>query len=295
MPYKPLWWPMRRTLKTLANRAVVVVAILEVAGFSVRQTKLLDRQFIFFPDQELVGTPGDRGLEYEEVFFSASDGVKLHGWFVPSEKEATLLWFHGNAGNIGHRLENLEMLHSRLGVNVFIFDYRGYGRSKGSASEKGTYLDAEAAIEYVRSRQGPDNKESLVLFGRSLGCAVAVEMATRHRVRGIILESPFTSIRAMGQRTYPFLPVGILSRLVEARYDSLSKIGEVHSPLMIIHGDRDDTVPIELARELFEAANEPKRFYTIEGADHNDTYWVGGETYFDALRRFVEDPGGSGG
>ena len=295
VPNKLPGWPMRRTLKTLATRAVVVVAILAVAGFSVRHTKLLDRQFIFFPDQELVGTPGDRGLGYEEVFFSASDGVKLHGWFVPGEKKATLLWFHGNAGNISHRLENLELLYSRLGVSVFIFDYRGYGRSEGRASEKGTYLDAEAAIEYLRSRQGPDKEQDIVLFGRSLGCAVAVEMATRHQVRGVILESPFTSIRAMGQRAYPYLPVGILSRLVEARYDSLSKIGEVHSPLMIVHGDRDETVPIGLGRELFEAANEPKRFYTIEGAEHNDTYWVGGDAYFDALKRFVENPGGSEG
>ena len=278
---------------TLAKRAAVVLAIFVVVGFSARQTKLLDRQFIFFPDKELVSTPGDFGLEYEEVFFSASDGVKLHGWFVPGEEETTLVWFHGNAGNISHRLENLEMLHRRLGINVFIFDYRGYGRSEGRVTEKGTYLDAEAAIEYLRSRLGPELEENIVLFGRSLGCAVAVEMATRHKVRAVILESPFTSIQAMGQRAYPYLPVGLLIRLIEARYDSLSKMRGIHSPVMMVHGDQDDLVPIELARELFDATNEPKRFHTIKGAAHNDTYWVGGDAYFDALRRFIEDPQGS--
>ena len=134
----------------------------------------------------------------------------------------------------------------------------------------------------------------LVLFGRSLGCAVAVEMAKRHQVRAVILESPFTSVRAMAKRHYPYLPTGLLTRLVQSSFDSLSKVAEVHSPLMVLHGDADDIVPLAVGHQLFDAANEPKRFYTIRGAGHNDTYVVGGEAYFEALRRFVENPAGGG-
>jgi fermentation-respiration switch protein FrsA (DUF1100 family) len=278
-------------------RAAAFFSLLVLMAFGARQANLLDRHFIFFPERGLDGTPGDVGLAFEDVFFSTSDGVKLHGWFVPGSGDLTLLWFHGNAGNISHRIDNLSLLRRRLGVSVFIFDYRGYGRSEGKASEKGTYLDAQAALDYLRSRDdvGPDLERKLVLFGRSLGCAVAVQMATRHNVYAVILESAFTSIRAMAERAYPYVPVGVLILMVQARYDSLSKIGDVHSPLMVLHGDRDEIAPMELGRELFDAANEPKRFYTIEGAGHNDTYIVGGEAYLDALKAFVDDPVGGGG
>ena len=131
-------------------------------------------------------------------------------------------------------------------------------------------------------------------MGRSLGASVAVEMATRHQARALILESPFTSIRAMAKSAYPYLPVGILASLIQARYDSLSKIGNVRTSLMVLHGDIDEIVPIKLGRELFDAANEPKRFYAIEGAGHNDTYVIGGHDYFEALRIFVEDLKGAG-
>ena len=268
----------------------LVLAMLVTGGFAARQVGLLDRHFIFFPERELVANPGDMGLQYESVFFEASDGVQLHGWFVPGESGVTLLWFHGNAGNISHRVDNVAMLHRRVGASMFIFDYRGYGRSSGMTSEDGTYLDAEAAIDYLRSRTDAAVDQKLVLFGRSLGCAVAVEMAVRHKVHAIILESPFASIRDMARRAYPFLPTGVLVRMVRARYDSISKIRSVHSPLMVLHGDRDDIVPIDTGRELYDAANEPKRFYVIEGAGHNDTYLVGGEPYLDALKAFIEDP-----
>ncbi len=257
-----------------------------------KQANLLDRYFIYFPQSEMVGTPGDVGLGYEDVFFSASDGTKLHGWFIPGESEITLIWFHGNAGNISHPVENILMLHRQIGANVFIFDYRGYGRSEGGPSEGGIYLDAEAALDYLRSRQDI-NQDRIVLFGRSLGCAVAVEMATRHDEYAVILESPFTSIRAMAKRSNPvlslFLPVSLV---VRSRYDSLSKIKNVRSPVMVLHGDQDETIPHDMGRQLFDAANEPKRFYTIEGAAHNDTYQAGGDAYFDALRRFIEGPAG---
>lgn len=275
---------------------VLLVVILLACGFLVRQTKLLDKQLIFFPSREIAATPESVGLYYEDVTFAASDGVNLHGWFVPGRQETTLVWFHGNAGNIGDRVENLALMHHRLGISVFIFDYRGYGRSEGSPSEKGMYLDAEAALEYLGERPGEGEDNGLVYFGRSLGAAVAVEMATRHQPKALILESPFTSVGAMARRTHPllssFLPVGAV---VQSKFDSLSKIGSVQSPVMVMHGDRDEIVPFEMGRQLFDAANEPKRFYTIENAGHNDTYLAGGDAYFDALGSFINDVMGNDG
>ena len=281
-----------RTAKKLLRAVVAALAIVVVVGLALRQANVLDRHFIFFPERELVGTPADLGLEFEDVIFPASDGVRLHGWYVPGENDITLLWFHGNAGNISHRLDNLQILRRRLGVSIFIFDYRGYGRSEGTVSERGTYLDAEAALDYLRLQRNLDLERGLVLFGRSMGCAVAVEMATRRRVYALILESPFTSIRGMTKRIYPYLPSSLLTSFLQTRYDSLSKIRDVNSPLMVLHGDRDDIVPIDEGREIFDAANEPKRFYAIQGAGHNDTYVIGGEAYFDALKSFVENPTG---
>lgn len=264
------------------------VVLIVIAGLVARQTNLLDRYFVYFPEREISLTPGNVGLVYEDVFISTSDGVRLHGWFVPGKSDLTLLWFHGNAGNISRRVDNIALLHEHLGANIFIIDYRGYGRSEGSPSEQGLYLDAEAAIEYLRSREDVKD-DRLVLFGRSLGGAVAVEMATRHEVYALVVESTFTSVQAMAKSAHPvlsrFFPIGAV---VRSKYDSLSKIKEVGSPILVIHGDRDEIVPYNMGQELYDAANEPKTFYSIEGSGHNDTYLVGGSAYFDTLRRFLE-------
>jgi fermentation-respiration switch protein FrsA (DUF1100 family) len=262
------------------------------SALAVRGFTIIDRHLIYYPERELIASPADVGLAFDDVFLTASDGTRLHGWYVSGPGPATLIWFHGNGGNISHRVDNILLLNRRLGVSVFIFDYRGYGRSEGKPSEKGLYLDAEAAIEYLVKERGLDPGTDLVMFGRSLGAAVAVEMAVRHRSRAVVLESGFTSVRAMASRSYPFLPSGLLVRLVEARFDSLSKMPKVRDPVLVLHGDRDPLVPFEQGRELFEAANEPKRFYRIRGAAHNDTYQVGGEPYFEALREFVLGAGG---
>ena len=284
---------MLRVLVRLTRCVALAVALVAVVGFALRQTNVLDRHFIFFPERDLEGDPGQAGLEFEDVFFTASDGVRLHGWFVPAESRTTLVWFHGNAGNIGHRVDNLSLLHRRTGLSIFIFDYRGYGRSEGDISEEGTYLDGQAALNYVRLEIGRDLETDVILFGRSLGAGVAVEMAVRKRVRGLILESAFSSVRGMAKRVYPLLPSAVVASFLKTDYDSLSKIRGVEAPLLVLHGDRDDVVPMEQGLELFEAANEPKRFYTIRGAGHNDTYVVGGDEYFQTLREFVLDPTGS--
>ncbi|MCH7745609.1 MAG: alpha/beta hydrolase [Chloroflexi bacterium] len=287
IPNRVTWLPVAKVVEWTAPFIAGVVIIL-IVGFVARQTNLLDRYFLYFPEREIFLTPGNVGLVYEDVFISTSDGVKLHGWFVPGKSDLTLLWFHGNAGNISRRVDNIALLHERLGANIFIIDYRGYGRSEGSPSEQGLYLDAEAAIEYLRSREDVKD-DRLVLFGRSLGGAVAVEMAVRHQVYALIIESSFTSVKAMAKGAHPVLsrlfPVGAV---VRGKYDSLSKIKEVRSPVLVIHGNQDEIVPYIMGQELYDAANEPKTFYSIEGSGHNDTYIVGGNAYFDALRRFLE-------
>ena len=244
---------------------------------------MIERHFIYFPESIVAGDPATVGLSYDDVSFVASDGIRLHGWFVPGRSDVTLLWCHGNAGNISHRLDNMQLTHSELGLNVFIFDYRGYGRSEGTPSEQGTYLDAEAALGYLGSREDVSS-ERIIYFGRSLGGGVAVELAVRHPPHGLILESAFPSIPYMARLVYPFLPI---SPLLQTRYDSEAKIARVDAPVLVLHGDRDNLVPMKAGRRLFEAARDPKEFHTIHGARHNDTYLVGGGAYWEALRSFV--------
>ncbi len=280
---------MHDLIKRAGLAAALAAALATVLVLNCK-TGMIERYFIYFPDRKITTDPSAYGLPYADVSFVASDGVKLHGWFVPGAGEVTWLWFHGNAGNISHRLENLRLLHEQLEVNVFLFDYRGYGASEGRPSEEGTYLDAEAALGYLHSRSDIA-PERIVYFGRSMGAAMAVELALRSPPLGLILESPFPSIPYMARRIYPFLPVRFFLR---TRYDSLSKVASLHVPTLVLHGDRDDVVPIDGAREIFEAVGGPKQFHVIEGAGHNDTYLVGGQAYFDALRNFVEGLAGDG-
>ncbi len=272
-----------RATRTLA----VLFAALIMVSLVVRYMLILDRNLIYFPERDLDATPDSVGLYYEDVNLTAADGTRIHGWRIPGRSEVTLLWFHGNSGNISHRLDNILMLNRRLGVGILIIDYRGYGLSEGKPSERGLYMDAEAALDYLTSDLGLDSERDVILLGRSLGAGVVVEMATRHRVRGVILESGFTSIREMADSSDSKLPISLVLLLFEARYDSISKIGRVESPVMILHGDRDDTVPYWMAEKLYGAANDPKTLYPIRGASHNDTVYVGGEAYFEALRTFI--------
>ena len=271
-------------LVQVTRGAAIVAAMSALLLFIADRTGLIERYFIYFPQKKLGADPSHFGLAFEDVSFTAADGKALHGWFVPGRNEVTWLWFHGNAGNISDRLGNLKLLHDELGVSVLLFDYRGYGRSEGRPTEKGTYRDADAALAYLRSR-GDVSPDRIIYFGRSLGSAVAVELATRHPPYGLILESPFLSVRHMARLSYRFLPTW---PLLVARYDSQAKIAKVEAPVLVLHGDQDDTVPIEAGRKLFDAAREPKQFYTVQGAGHNDGYIVGGDSYFTALRAFVQ-------
>ncbi len=245
---------------------------------------IFERHLIYFPTRGHEVTPADLGLAHEEVLVRAEDGVRLHGWFLPSKRsQLTVLVCHGNAGNVSHRLDRALLMQSRLAVDVLLFDYRGYGRSEGSPDEEGTYRDARAAYRWLAGRGvGPGR---IVLFGESLGSAVALQLALESEARALVLESPFTSVPDMARAVYPFLP---LWPFVRTRYDNLAKVRRLRMPLLVLHGDRDEVVPLAQARRLFTAAPEPKRFFAIPGAGHNDTYVVGGEAYWRALREFLE-------
>ena len=246
--------------------------------------------FIYYPEQEWWATPEVFGLAYESVTFAAADGASLHGWFFPHPQPvASMLFCHGNAGNISHRLENVGVL-VEIGFQVFLFDYRGYGRSQGRPTESGLYLDAEAAWAHVQQRVNP-GEAPLVIFGRSLGGAVAIHLATgAEGADALIIESTFTSLGAMVRYVLGGLP-GI-DRVADG-YISFDKIAALHVPLLIIHGERDELIPIAQGRALFEAANQPKTWYSIPGAGHNDTFVVGATAYFEQLVRFVEGLPGS--
>jgi fermentation-respiration switch protein FrsA (DUF1100 family) len=224
-------------------------------------------------------------LPLEEVWFQAQDGTRLFGWYVPATGlSAVLLWCHGNAGNIIHRLENLAALH-KIGLSVFLFDYRGYGRSEGMPSEPGLYQDALAAYEVLtKAKQVPP--ERIVLFGRSLGAAVAGTLASQRPAAGLILESAFPSVEALAKFHYWGLP---MHWLVSAEYNLADRLRQVSRPVLVIHGDRDSLVPLQLGQEVFEAARPPKDLYVVHGAGHNDLVRIGGAPYFERLRRFVKD------
>jgi fermentation-respiration switch protein FrsA (DUF1100 family) len=228
-------------------------------------------------------TPNQRGLAYEDIIFKTQDKVKINGWFIPGDKKAPYFLFcHGNAGNISHRIDNLVLLN-RIGLSVFIFDYRGYGKSTGKISEEGFYLDAEAAYQYT-AKKASENNNPIIIFGRSLGTVAAVHIAAANKCSGVILESAFTSLEDMAAYHYP---IPFLPRLLKGRFNNISVIKRLHQPTLFIHGDQDTIVPYKMGQALFDAMNAPKAFYTIPGAGHNDTYDIGGEKYTEVLDQFI--------
>ncbi len=242
---------------------------------------LQERRLIFFPTRTLSAAPADYGLRAEELSITAADGVSLHGWWIEGAGDRVLIWYHGNAGNIGDRLHNARWFVDRLGVDVVLVDYRGYGRSRGTPDEEGIYLDGLAIYDAVAARSV--RAEDIVLFGRSLGGAVAIETALRRPVGALVLESVFRSVRALAREHYWFVPPAV----IRTRMDNESKIGGVAVPTLVLHGDRDGIVPLAHGRRLFELAARPTRFHVIEGAGHNDTHLVGGEPYAEAWTAFL--------
>ena len=268
-----------RTMLVRCLRAVALAAVLLLV-----LPVLFEKQLIYHPSRGHDASARDLGLAHETVALVAEDGVKLDALFLPAkDARVTILLAHGNAGNLSHRLDRTIFLQAHLGASVLLFDYRGYGRSEGAPDEEGTYRDARAAYRWLTEVRGisPDR---LVLFGESLGSAVALDLAVGHPCRALVLESPFTSVPDMAQVVLPFLP----RAFVRTQYDNIGKIARLRVPLLVLHGDADEVVPFTQGRRLFEAAPEPKRFYAIRGASHNDTYIVGGDAYWRAVADFLD-------
>jgi fermentation-respiration switch protein FrsA (DUF1100 family) len=240
---------------------------------------------IFFPSARLVMTPEDWGLAYDDVTFSAEDGVSLHGWYVPragTGARNVVLFLHGNAGNISHRGESVRIFHD-LGLDVFIFDYRGYGRSGGRPSEAGLYEDASAAWRQLTETRGIHGR-NVVIFGRSLGGAVAARLASEVDPGAVIIESGFTSARDVARAVFP-----VVSRLSVVRFEfpAAASLAQVTAPVLVLHSRDDEIMPFELGERLYHAAREPKAFVELRG-DHNAGFLMSQPGYGLALGQFLD-------
>jgi len=245
----------------------------------------IENFFIFHPTSSFDSTPSDLHLDYEDIYFKTEDKINLHGWFFPLKgNRPVILFCHGNGGNISHRLENIKLLLEK-GFQVFIFDYRGYGKSAGKPSEKGLYIDGSAAYNFlVKHKHIPADK--IISFGRSLGGSIAIEISLKKDVRCLIIESAFTSTKDMAKTMFLFKA---FSFLLPAHFNNLEKITQITVPKLIIHGQNDNIVPFFMGQKLYHASKSPKYFYRIKEAGHNDTYIAGGRAYFKKLAAFVEN------
>ena len=276
---------MKPAARKLAKwfRAILTAVVVSLVFWTVI-LMIFEEQFIFFPAvyPDGIYEAEQRALHPEDHWFKTEDNVQLHGWFLRSpDTLGTIILFHGNAGNLSHRGEILRRLRAS-GFDVFIFDYRGYGRSEGSPTEAGVYTDGHAAVRYVRSLSHVDSRR-LFFFGSSLGGAVAIHVAADQPPIGLILESTFSSARDVAASAYPFLPVQFFLR---TRFDAELKIRSLHIPLLFFHGTDDSIIPYRLGRKLFDAANPPKQFVDVPGAGHNDVFLIGSNSYLEQIRTF---------
>ena len=258
---------------------VASVCVVFIALFYIFQSR-----YVYYPERNLTADPGQLGLRFDSVYFETADGLTLSAWFIPGDNtRGVILFCHGNAGNISHRLESIQIFH-QLGLDVFIFDYRGYGQSEGKPSEQGTYQDAEAAWRYlIEERQlAPAD---IIVFGRSLGGTVASWLARSHTPGALILESTFTSLRDVASTLYPYLPVRLLLRF---QYNTAEYLRGVNCPVLIVHSRDDEIMPFSQGRRLFDIAREPKHFLEITGT-HNEGFIASGKHYEAGLNGFISE------
>lgn len=244
---------------------------------------LMQDKLAYYPQigREIQTTPREHGLDYQALTLTTADGEQLDAWFVPARGKAVVLFLHGNAGNISHRIDNITMFH-RLGYGVLIFDYRGYGRSTGKPSEEGVYQDAQTAWDHL-TRQRGIAPEHIILFGESLGGAVAAWLATREGPGALVLSSAFTSAPELGADLYPWLPTKWLVRM---RYDTRNMLTQVTCPVLIAHSPDDEIIPFRHGQKLFDAAAEPKVFLPLTGG-HNDSFIFMRQKWVDVLAEFL--------
>jgi len=274
---------METNLKLLSQLILVLllVYVLFSALIYFRQDSLIF--YPNFPSRELTSTPSHIGLSYESISLTTEDSTILHGWFIshPQEK-AVVVFFHGNAGNISHRIQTIQLMHE-LALSVLIFDYRGYGKSQGKVSEKGLYLDAKAAWSYLTTSMGYENND-IVIWGRSLGAAIAANLAANKQAKAVILESTFTSVPDMASQLYPFLPVRWMSRY---QLNVKQSVSAINSPLLIVHSRDDEIIPFSHGEKLFEFANQPKSFLVIQGS-HDAGIFVSAKAYTNKVQVFLD-------
>ncbi|MCK9202358.1 MAG: alpha/beta hydrolase [Gallionella sp.] len=268
------------TLKTSVILAATFYGVMLLMLF-LRQDGLV--YYPNLPSRAYEATPKDYQLPYENVTLTTSDGVRLAAWFVPAEHpRGTLLYAHGNAGNISHRLDSIRLFHD-LGLSVFIFDYRGYGRSTGEPDEEGTYHDAEVAWQHLTAQRGI-KPEHIVVFGESLGASVAAHLAAQHRPGALILASAFTSVPDLASDFYPLLPVRWITRY---SYDTRRYLQDVHAPVLVAHSREDEIIPFLHGQSLYAAAHEPKQFLELRGG-HNDLFFMNTKPFARATGSFIE-------
>lgn len=260
----------------------VLLFIIALCAVFVAYVRYLERVSVFYPDKQITDTPTDIGLSFDDVVMETEDGVSIHGWFIKHpQAQTTVLFFHGNAGNLSYRLEKLQLLHE-LGLNVLIVDYRGYGKSQGHPTEAGLYKDALAAYDTLIKRSDV-NIDKIIAYGVSLGGVVAIDLALKRKVAALWTESTLTSAADMAKRLYPFIP----SFLIRIKMDNLNKIAEVNVPKLMIHSQDDSVVPFEMGQQLFDTAREPKTFMTIQGG-HNDGHVQSRDQFMEGMRTFLK-------
>ncbi len=263
--------------------AYILAAIVVVFMLIVAYTRHLENKNLYFPTREMLQTPEDIGLEYEDVFITTEDGTKIHGWYLPAmESKGVVLFFHGNAENISHRLDAARFFHEH-DFDLLLVSYRGYGKSSGRPSEQGLYSDAKAAYEFLINEKSK-RPDEIILYGFSLGGAVAIDLAHKVDISLLIVQSSFTSVEDMGKELYPNLPIG---RFIRQRYDSILKIEKIGAPLLIIHSPDDEVIPFEHGKRLFEKAPEPKAFLKITGG-HGDIFHFTVQIYIQEMTSFIE-------
>ncbi|MFH1691045.1 MAG: alpha/beta hydrolase [Candidatus Omnitrophota bacterium] len=259
----------------------IVVFFIIVIGY----VRHLEFSSLYYPAKQIAATPQSIGLDYQDLTFETGDHEKINAWFIPVDKTAPVVYFlHGNAGNIGDRLSKISFFHS-LGISVFVIDYRGYGKSTGRPSERGIYADALAGYRYlIDILKVPDDR--IILYGESLGGAVAIDLAAQVPIGGLVVEGSFTCAADMAKKIYPFLPVF----LVASKYDSYAKVAQIKAPKLFIHSSQDEIVPFVLGRKLFDRAVAPKEFFQAQGG-HNDCFFVQSEQIKMSIVKFLEKCG----
>jgi fermentation-respiration switch protein FrsA (DUF1100 family) len=268
-------------IATLIAAATIFYVLLGVALYFMQERMVFLARL---PGRELEVTPRDAGFEYVDVTTKTADGLALHGWYVYARNpRGTVLFLHGNAGNISHRLDSIAIFHE-LGLDTFIIDYRGYGQSEGKPGEEGTYRDAEAAWEHLVIERGEDPAR-IVVFGRSIGGAVAAWLATKHKPAALIVESSFTSAVEMAAHLYPIMPVRLISRL---KYPVIDFVAGITCPVLIVHSRDDEIIPFVMGKALYKAAPAPKAFLELTG-DHNNGFLISRDRYREKLDEFISE------